>query len=205
VKKRLVPKVSKPDSSVDECVTHRDRTHLSLRFGTPPPTHQSTTHRKALRLSSLPPLPLPLSAIPLSVSKDLVLCKGLLCTNSVNALSLSDKVPDWIIFDKKLASDAEEFDEEDDWKVRMSASCRDSALDVKDVSWDGVMVEVVGKGLSAGTERYHCVLGGKTKEDLFIKVSLVGKMGFGGSLFGMDRGGGAVSGIVFLLPFCFFD
>ena len=90
----------------------------------------------------------------------------------------------------------------------MSASCRDSALDVKDFSCAGVMVEVVGKGLSAGTERYHCELGGKTKVDLFMKVSLVGKVGFGGSLtgseFGMGRGGGAFSGFVFLLSFCFF-
>ena len=70
------------------------------------------------------------------------------------------------------------------------------------------MIEVVGKGLSAGTERYHCELGGKTKVDLFMKVSLVGKVGFGGSLtgsgFGMGRGGGAFSGFVFLLSFCFF-
>ena len=109
----------------------------------------------------------------------MVLWKGLLCTNSLNALSLSDRVPDWIIFDKELASDAEEFDEEDIWKVRMSASCRDSALDVKYVRWAGVMVEVVGKELSAGTEEYHCGLGVKTEGDLCIKVSLVGKVGFG--------------------------
>ena len=81
-------------------------------------------------------------------------------------------------------------------------------MDVKDVSWADVMIEVVGKGLSAGTERYHCELGGKTKVDLFMKVSLVGKVNFGGSLtgsgFGMGRGGGAFSGFVFSLSFCFF-
>ena len=42
-----------------------------------------------------------------------------------------------------------------------------------------------------------------------MKVGLVGKLGFGGSLvesqFGMGRGGGAVSGLSFLFPFCFFD
>ena len=52
------------------------------------------------------------------------------------------------------------------------------------------MIEVVGKGLSAGTERYHCELGGKTKVDLFMKVSLVSKVGFGGSLTGSGFGMG---------------
>ena len=51
-----------------------------------------------------------------------MLCNGLLCTNKVKALSRSDKVPDWIIFERKLASDEDEFEEEDAWKVRISLS-----------------------------------------------------------------------------------
>ena len=42
-----------------------------------------------------------------------MLCNGLLWTSRVKALSRSDKVPDWIIFERKLASDEEEFEEDD--------------------------------------------------------------------------------------------
>jgi hypothetical protein len=87
--------------------------HFNFRSGAPPPIHQSTTQRKAFRLSSLPPLPLPRSAIPLSVSRAFVLCRGLLCTNSVRALSLSESVPDFNILWRKDASDEDEFEDDD--------------------------------------------------------------------------------------------
>ena len=62
--KRLVPKVSNPDWSIDGIVTYRDGTHLSLRFGALPPTHQWTTHRKALRLSPFHPCLCPCRPFP---------------------------------------------------------------------------------------------------------------------------------------------
>lgn len=99
-----------------------NRPYFSFRFGTPPPTHQSTIQRKAFKLSSLPPFPFPRSAITLRVSKAFMLCNGLLWTNRVKALSRSDKVPDWMIFERKLASDEEEFEEDDAWKVLISLS-----------------------------------------------------------------------------------
>ena len=52
-------------------------THFNFRSGAPPPTHQSTIHRRAFKLSSLPPFPLPRSAIFFKLSRDLRLCKGL--------------------------------------------------------------------------------------------------------------------------------
>ena len=93
--------------------------HFSLRLGTPPPTHQSTIHLSAFRLSSRPPLPFPRSAIVLSVSNALTLCTGLLCTKRVNALSLSDKVPLCKIFCRNEKSDVVvvAVDEDCDWYV----------------------------------------------------------------------------------------
>ena len=51
-----------------------------------------------------------------------MLCNGLLWTNRVKALSRSDRVPDWMIFERKLASDEEELEEDDVWKVLISFS-----------------------------------------------------------------------------------
>ena len=51
-----------------------------------------------------------------------MLCNGLLWTNRVKALSRSDKVPDWIIFERKFASDEDEFEEDDAWNVVISLS-----------------------------------------------------------------------------------
>ena len=92
-------------------------TYFNFLSGAPPPTHQSTIHRTAFKLSSRPPLPLPLSAIALSVSNAFTLCKGLLCTSKVKALSLSDKVPDPMILNRKAASDEDGVGAEEDWKV----------------------------------------------------------------------------------------
>src|ERR1700689_3748457 len=89
--------------------------YLSFRLGAPPPTHQSTTHLNAFRLSSLPPFPLPRSAIPLSVSKALRLCTGLLCTRSVSALSLSESVPPCKIFWRNEKSDVVLVAVDEDW------------------------------------------------------------------------------------------
>lgn len=110
------------------------QTHLSFRLGAPPPTHQSTMQRRAFKLSSLPPFPFPLSAIPFNVSKAFVLCRGLLWTNKVSALSLSDSVPDWIILDRKLASDEDEFEDDEVWKVWTSVSCNSDDLNVSEAS-----------------------------------------------------------------------
>lgn len=118
--------------SVNDCVylerRKENNAYLSFLFGAPPPIHQSTIQRSAFKLSSRPPFPFPLSAMLLRVSNGLILCSGLLCTRSVSALSLSDRVPDWIILVRKLASDEDELEEEEDWNVRMSVSCSSAAL-----------------------------------------------------------------------------
>ena len=61
----------------------------------------------------------------------------------MSALSLSESVPDWMILKRKLASDDVEFDEEEDWKVEMSAVCSSVAFNVKEASCEG---DIVGVG-----------------------------------------------------------
>lgn len=69
--------ICKTDTVQDLYREQHSATHFNFRSGAPPPTHQSTMHRRAFKLSSLPPFPLPLSAIIFRLSKDLMLCTGL--------------------------------------------------------------------------------------------------------------------------------
>lgn len=103
------------------------QTHLSLRSGTPPPTHQSTTQRRAFKLSSRPPLPLPLSAKLFKASRAFVLCRGLLWTSSVSALSRSDSVPDCRIFWRNANSDLVDVAVDEDWNESTACACRADA------------------------------------------------------------------------------
>jgi len=166
-------------------------THLNFRPGAPPPTHQSTTHLRAFKLSSLPPLAFPRSAMLFSVSSAFVLCSGLLCTSSVRALSRSESVPDWIIFARKLDSEDEE--DEELWKVRMSFWWRSEAFSVSEESWEAVGmgwgVEEGGRGWIAVCQR---AIGVNVKGDLGLNVSFVGSWTVSGADFKDGSGAGAV-------------
>jgi hypothetical protein len=147
-------------------------THFNFLPGAPPPTHQSTTHLSAFRLSPLPPLAFPRSAIAFSVSSAFVLCSGLLCTSSVKALIRPESVPDWIIFARKLDSEDEE---EEVWKVRMSFWWRNEAFSVSEESWEAVgMSWGVEEGRRGGIAVCQRAVGVNVKDDLGLKVTLVG-------------------------------
>jgi hypothetical protein len=94
------------------------------------------------------------------------LCRGLLWTSKVRALSLSERVPDWIIFERKPASDADEFDVEELWKVPISVSWSCAAFEVNAESWTGGIVEGAEvRGVSAS---YQMEAGGKMKGDFIV-------------------------------------
>lgn len=136
------------------------RKYRSLREGAPPPIHQSTTHRTALRPSSLPPFPRPRSAMPFNVSNAFVLCTGLAWTSKVSALSLSDKVPfDRIVFRKWVSEVLFPVNVEDAWYVSVSFSKRDAARWEREAIWED---EGLGSGFGwEGSGRvavYQCAL-----------------------------------------------
>jgi len=90
-------------------------------------------------------------------------------------LSLSDRVPDCIILERKLASDEDEFAVQDVWKVLISLSCSSVALVDNDDSWPDDIVSVPdGKAPRAGSAACHCDVGWKTKRDFGLRETWVG-------------------------------
>ena len=132
-----------------------------------------------------------------------MLCSGLLCTSSVNALSRSESVPDWIIFVRKLDSEDEE--DEEDWKVRMSFWWRTEAFSV---SWEAVgMGWGVEEGGRDGMAVYQRAVGVNVKGDLGLKGTFVGSWTMS-ALEGRSGAGGAMfflleCGLAFVASFIF--
>lgn len=116
------------------------------------------------------------------VSRAFVLCRGLLWTSRVKALSLSESVPDWIILDRKFASDADELDDEDVWKVWISVACR---LEARVMSEASCVALTAGKDAEAapngGADRYQCEAGEIMNLDLGSRVTFEGSWTLGSS------------------------
>jgi len=153
-------------------------------------------HLNAFKLSSLPPLPFPLSAIVFKVSNACRLCNGLLCTNSVNADNLSDSVPELIILLKNAASEPDA--EEDALNTCTSVACRLAALKRRGSSCE---TDSVAAGcFRGGNAECQEDTGWKVNRDFESTVIFVGK-GSGTAFVG---GGGAealasaVLGVAFL-------
>lgn len=75
-----------------------------------------------------------------------------------------------MIFERKLASDEEELEEDDAWKVLISLSWSAVAFETNAESWAVVIV-----GQEEGAERggiavYHCDMGWKMKLDLELEM-----------------------------------
>lgn len=123
-----------------------------------------------------------------------MLCIGPLWTSNVRALSLSDRVPEWMILERKLASDV--WVEEETWNASISRSCSDAA---RAVNWLSSAPEArEDEGIGASSQVYHCGNGCKVKvvlelSDIFFGISTLGAgVGSGGVSSGLDS-------------FCFLD
>ena len=123
-----------------------------------------------------------------------MLCSGLLCISSVNALSRSESVPDCIIFVRKL--DSEEEEDEEVWKVRMSFWWRTEAFSVSEVSWEAVgMGWGVEEGGRDGIVVYRRAVGVNVKGDLGLKGTFVGSW----TMSALEGRSGAEGTMFFLL------
>lgn len=145
--------------------------------------------------------------MPFRVSKAFVLCIGLLWTNKVSALSLSESVPDWIIFERKLASDEDELKDEEVWKVWVSVSCSVEAFVVREARSVGDNAGGVDDddGESGGIDECHSALGWQMKRDFGLSDTLVGSWTFGGSIEGSGSAGAGSGPFGKRGPFSFFD
>ena len=133
------------------CKREINKTHLSFRFGAPPPTHQSIIALAALSLSALPaaiPLPFspscgaltpprPFSDRSFRASNARMLCKGAPWAMRVSALRRSLRVPPDRMLRRKARSDAEPpvaFGRAE--KLESSDACKEDARAIKVAIWE---------------------------------------------------------------------